>query len=98
MPEGVVTIKDHAFKGLTEIDEIEFPATLQDVGASAFIGCTNLALIKFPKDSKLQTIEKHAFCKTRLFEIEGLKHTQLETIGERAFEDTGLVKVLSQIP
>ena len=56
---GIKTIEYGAFKNCSMLLDINFPETLEYIGADAFYGCENLALIQLPNNIK--TIETWAF-------------------------------------
>jgi hypothetical protein len=48
IPEGIVAIKQKAFKGCKTITKILFPTTLKKIGSYAFHGCDSLKSIQIP--------------------------------------------------
>ena len=86
--EGMKTIGDEAYAG-TDITELVLPASLETIGAAAFLDCTQLTKVTVPKDSCLKTIGEGAFAN-----CEALKEfrfpNSLKQIGEMAFFHTGL--------
>ena len=48
IPEGVHTIGDGVFKGMSWILNVRFPGSLKKIGASAFKGCRQIKKISFP--------------------------------------------------
>ncbi|MCR5325012.1 MAG: leucine-rich repeat domain-containing protein [Lachnospiraceae bacterium] len=59
IPEGVHTIGDGVFKGMSWILKVILPASIKKIGASAFKGCRKLKKIDFPDG--LSEIGDHAF-------------------------------------
>ena len=51
----------YVFKDCTALNEITIPASITQIGASAFEGCTNLSKILFAENSKLETVDFSAF-------------------------------------
>ena len=45
IPEGVKTIGQFAFAGLTKLEKVTLPSTLVTIGKGAFEGCTSLTLV-----------------------------------------------------
>ncbi len=45
IPEGVTIVKSNAFQGCTGLETVTFPSTLDSVGNSAFVDCSNLARV-----------------------------------------------------
>ncbi len=59
IPEGVHTIGDGAFKGMSWLLSVNLPVTLKKIGAMAFKGCRRIAKLSFPDG--LQEIGEYAF-------------------------------------
>ncbi len=83
-PEGVEYINNNAFKDNEVIESVTIPAAVTGIGSSVFSGCTNLAEIKFQRQSALKTIGTNAFkdC-VSLTTLE--LSDNIETIGADAF-------------
>lgn len=64
----ITIINDSVFKGHTEIESIDFPDTLTQIGGFVFDGCTGLKHIKLPPN--LQDMWQYAFTRTSIEEIE----------------------------
>ena len=65
----VITIlHDDLFKGHTEIESVELPSTVTEIGGFMFDGCTNLKSIKLPPN--LHSMWQYAFTRTSIEEIE----------------------------
>ncbi len=47
IPDGVVTVKKHAFANSTNIDTIIFPHSIKNIAESAYLNCTNIKYIFF---------------------------------------------------
>ncbi len=45
IPDGYTTIQPNAFKGCTQLKYIRIPATVEQIGASAFDGCSGVYVI-----------------------------------------------------
>ena len=45
IPDGYTTIQSNAFKGCTQLKYIRIPATVEQIGASAFDGCSGVYVI-----------------------------------------------------
>gem|GEM_PF-1686072 len=56
---GVKTIPDNAFRGLTSLAQVVFSSTVKRIGAYAFYGCTGLRAPSL--SSQLNTIQGYAF-------------------------------------
>ena len=84
IPEGVTKINAYSFVNAESIKNIQFPASLEEIGASAFSNCFGLQTIKFANGSKLKIINVSAFeyCKA-LVELNFPK--SLEIIDDTAF-------------
>ena len=50
-------IEGSLFSGCTSLTTIEIPASVEEIGYSAFYGCTSLQTVTFEKGSKLKTIK-----------------------------------------
>lgn len=61
IPEGVHTIGEGVFKGMSWILSVELPSTLKTISASAFKGCRKMKSITFPEG--LLEIGEYAFHK-----------------------------------
>ena len=59
IPEGVHTIGDGVFKGMSWITSVTLPSSLKKIGAFAFKGCRKLGTVKFPDG--LEEIGEYAF-------------------------------------
>lgn len=49
IPEGIVAIKQNAFKGCKDITNVVFPKTLKRIGSCAFEGCESLKSVQIAK-------------------------------------------------
>jgi hypothetical protein len=61
IPEGVHTIADDVFKGMSWLLEITLPSTLKRVGNGAFKGCRQITRLVFPEG--FLSVGEHAFHK-----------------------------------
>ena len=68
MAPNVTTING-AFLGSTFLESIEIPATVIEVGVSAFQNASKLASVTFQTNSKLTTINNLAFSNTKIVSI-----------------------------
>ncbi len=50
LPEGVIRIRDGAFRG-SAVEEVTCPATLLSIGDEAFAGCPNLRIVKISRNT-----------------------------------------------
>ena len=48
IPEGIVAIKQNAFKRCKTITKIVLPSTLKKIGSNAFYGCCSLRSVNIP--------------------------------------------------
>jgi len=48
IPEGIVAIRQDAFRGCEKITNVAFPATIKKIGSNAFYGCVSLKRIQLP--------------------------------------------------
>lgn len=88
----VYSIADDAFKGISNIKQMEIPSTVALVGDSAFEGCTNLESVTLSTNCK--SIGKKAFANSsKLNSIDLNYATMLEKIGDGAFANTGISSV-----
>ncbi len=81
-PEGLTSIGDAAFRGVTSIRTIAFPENLTSIGNDAFNGCTQLTSIATP--ASLTTIGEYAFADCRSLTTVELNEG-LETVGLSTF-------------
>ena len=92
VPEGVTGIDWDAFAD-SEVEVLNLPASLEEVGFRAFAGCSELRRVCFAKNSKLRVIEESAFESTA---IEELKFpASLKIIEHNAFESCYSLKTVS---
>jgi len=82
IPEGVTFIEAGAFQGLN-IKKVSFPSTLIEISPNAFLDCKMLNDIEF----------RHAFKKASN-NTYNVKFSELKSIGNNAFKNTALVKVV----
>lgn len=88
--KSVISIAGHAFQ-LEDIYEIIIPASVTNIGDSAFSGCTTLKTIAFEGDG-LTSIGEYAFAHTGLSEV--VVPDSVTEIGQYAFSgNTKLVTV-----
>ena len=83
--DGVLVLPTGAYKGCTILQTVTLPTTLEQIGASAFSGCTSLAAVNLKEASSLQSIGSHAFSKTLLEHI--ALPPSLKTLGAYAFDE-----------
>ena len=57
----VTAIGENAFYGVKDIMQVSIPASVVEIGASAFTNCNNLIRVNIPSNSKLTTIKHSAF-------------------------------------
>ena len=82
IPEGVHTIGDGVFKGMSWITSVTLPSSLKKIGAFAFKGCRKLGTVKFPDG--LEEIGEYAF--HRCHDIEEMIFPKTVTcVGNHAF-------------
>ena len=89
IPEGVTTIESYAFAGMTALEEVVLPSTLNKIGLGAFYGCTNLTKINL---DNVQFINERAFmgCSLEIIAKEGL--SEIIAIGSYAFASLGKIE------
>lgn len=89
---SVYSIADEAFKGISNIKQMEIPSTVELIGDSAFEGCTNLENVTL--STNCRTIGTKAFANSsKLNSIDLSYATMLEKIGDGAFANTGISSV-----
>lgn len=82
IPEGVHSIGDGVFKGMSWITRVTLPSSLKKIGAFAFKGCRKLGTVVFPDG--LEEIGEYAF--HRCHDIEELIFPKtLTSVGNHAF-------------
>lgn len=90
IPDGVGFMEDECFTECPELREVYLPEGLVNIGAASFADCPKLSRVNIPKTVK--TIDCGAF-----FSCEELREIEfphgLESIGEYAFQGTGLETV-----
>ncbi len=93
VPDGVTSIGDFAFAGYAELESIEIPSSVTNIGYSAFKDCIGITSVKFGENSLLTSIGACAFAGCI-----GLTNiiipSNLTSIGGNAFKDcTGLTQI-----
>ena len=89
---SVYSIADEAFKGISNIKQMEIPATVEYIGNSAFEGCTNLESVTL--STNCRSIGKKAFANSSKLNTIDLSYaTLLDKIGDGAFANTGISSV-----
>lgn len=81
-------------KAMTNLGSVKFPASLKEIGKSAFAGCDNLASVSFAKDTQLKEIGDYAFTVCLRLKKLALPDS-LQTIGEGAFSDCRTMTALT---
>ncbi|MBP5331045.1 MAG: leucine-rich repeat protein, partial [Lachnospiraceae bacterium] len=96
IPEGVHTIGDGVFKGMSWILKVTLPSTLKKIGAFAFKGCRKLQNMDFPEG--LSEVGEYAF--HRCHDIEEMIFPKnMTNVGSHAFlYCDGLKKVVMEGP
>ena len=61
IPEGVTSIKDHAFRGYEKLKSVTIPSSVTSIAESAFKYCSSLTTVTFGKNSKLTSIDSDVF-------------------------------------
>lgn len=81
LPDGVTTISQHAFYGLTELKTVYLPDTLKTIGSYAFYGDNKLEEINL---ETVESISPYAFngCSS----LNNIKLTKIFSIGSYAFQ------------
>ncbi|MCR5725967.1 MAG: leucine-rich repeat domain-containing protein [Lachnospiraceae bacterium] len=96
IPEGVHTIGDGVFKGMSWITKVKLPSTLKKIGEGAFKGCRQLKNMDFP--SGLTEIGEYAFHRCHSIE-EMIFPISMTRVGSHAFlYCDGLKKVVMEGP
>ena len=60
IPDGVEKIGNHWFCG-SEIESVEIPASVKEIGVDAFFRCKNLKSVVFAENGKLEKIRAEVF-------------------------------------
>lgn len=86
IPDGVKSVSDGAFKGLTTADKLILPQSLEIIGIGAFEGCSRLKSVILPDG--VTTVNKNAFygCVEMTSAVIGDK---TETLGDGCFAACG---------
>ena len=82
IPEGTERIGNHWFC-CSEVEKVEIPASVREIGADAFYGCKSLTRVTFALGSKLEKIRSGSFCETGIERVVVPKSA--EKIREHAF-------------
>ncbi len=91
VPEGVESIENYAFAGLTALKEVVLPSTLYKLQIGAFYGCTSLEKVSFSSENNLKFVNECCFygCKN----LSTFDFKSMVGIGKSAFEGTGLMNI-----
>ncbi len=90
IPEGVKEIADNAFYGCTNLTAVEFPITLEKIGAAAFSSCERLESIDIP-DSVMK-IGESAFL--RCYSLSKVRlSANLRVIEDNTFRATAIEEI-----
>ncbi|MBR2914015.1 MAG: leucine-rich repeat domain-containing protein, partial [Oscillospiraceae bacterium] len=84
LPDGLTSIGNYAFQGMTNLESITLPEGLTTIGENAFSVCTGLKEVEFPEG--LTTIGVRAFFNTSLTKVS--IPASMTEIGSRAFSLT----------
>lgn len=88
----IYSIGDDAFKGVSNIKQMEIPTEIVYIGDSAFEGCTNLETVTLSTNCK--TIGDRAFANSsKLKNIDISYAAYLSKIGDGAFANTGVESI-----
>ena len=87
--DGITSIGNHAFHGLSKVKTVDLPDTVERIGLSAF---EDYGATKFVAPKSLKVIEKNAFVDTSLREV--VLNEGLTTLGERAFYGSNKIKTI----
>ena len=82
IPEGVTIVHDAAFFHAEKLNTVEFPSTLQFVGAGAFDGCSTLKSVTLPEGTEI--LYETAFADCAALQHVSLPST-LKGVGNYAF-------------
>ena len=91
LPEGIKTIGNYAFAGMTKLEELNLPSTVTSIGEGTFIACKNLKEIVIPRSvtkigaglvQQCSSIEKIVIFK------------ETTTIGDYMFYDTNPAAII----
>ncbi len=83
IPEGVMSISQYAFYGLTPLTEVTIPNSVTSIGKYAFSGCSSLTSINIP--NSVTTIGNSAFYGCSSLTAITIPNS-VTTIGDMAFE------------
>jgi hypothetical protein len=89
LEEGWTAIEDEAFYRNQSVLTIQIPASVHEIGHSAFDGASRLAKVTFNKNSKLETIKHGAFRGTKALKTFQFP-ANVKEIGQDSFSGTSL--------
>ncbi|MCL2053832.1 MAG: leucine-rich repeat domain-containing protein [Oscillospiraceae bacterium] len=84
LPEGLLNVGERAFLGYQNIEEIDFPNSLEKIEAGAFEVCLNLKKVDL-SETKVKIIGESAFRQSDYTEV--IFPNSLEEIGKYAFKE-----------
>jgi hypothetical protein len=85
IPDGVTKIGAQAFAGLSNLESVTFPKTVNEIGDFAFAGCINLRDIKLPTGVR---IGEYAFHLCNKLTIQNLQSPASKTMINNKFSET----------
>lgn len=92
--DGISNVSKNAFTNCDTLETVVLSDNIRYIDDAAFSGCVNLKNINFPV--KLYTIGKNAFSKcTSLKEVNLSKCSILKSIGDYAFQSSGIINFTS---
>ena len=92
VPEGVTIIHDAAFFHAENLTDVNFPSTLQFVGAGAFDGCVSLKSVTLPEGTEI--LYENAFADCSALQHVTLPST-LRGVGNYVFYNDPLLKEIT---
>ncbi len=90
--EGITSVGNNAFFGLSKVKEVVFPESLERIGSSSFANCSGKAWRYLSLPSNLKTIGESAFANTSFKEV--VLNDGLETIGAHAFNGANTMRTI----
>lgn len=92
LSDGITSIGDYAFAGLSAVNSVYIPAGVTLIGASAFEGCGELKEIVLPKN--LKTIGANAFASCSTLKTVSIPQS-VDSIGITAFSNCSSLKKIT---
>ncbi|MGN1042522.1 MAG: leucine-rich repeat domain-containing protein, partial [Christensenellales bacterium] len=92
LAEGIEFIGDEAFNYQSKISRLEIPASVTEIGISAFYNCSNVTSLTFKEGSRLVTLHSRCFGNMKAIDRVEIISTDFAKYGNGPFEGCSRLK------